>query len=580
MGPSYKLPNLMTSSQNTGQGDEGMTKPKRELRLPPIDRTGNALPNVWKKNPFKIPGNIHWIDLCQNELQREADLRRMERNKRFYQKHTFRSRYTGTTLPAMREMFRKMGEEETKKQKPNDLKEEVSMASQKCRVRPVEKEFTHELIQRKREMFLVNFAIKTKRDEIANFKYKAVAADEKLRRRAQRLHEDAILFDEFLKATDEAAVEAMKRTEKETRLKIEKIAELRRMQAKLSALKGDISKKDETLTDYLSYKSFLLQVNDNLNSKNGEYLTSDEWEEKRKKDRMRKEERIRRRAKVSSRGKGVSRNDFMQRKKISSPRPPTRTSSRLAFSKMNYPEEWDESKQSEKETSSILHIMDNQSRLLAIMRGLEEENLKLIYHFQHSEEAFDEMKEVCAEAAAKLEKETSILRDQVEKMRKYIVSVEERSDQLKMMCQILDGGSEENGDEALAELNAKVEKVYYNVVGKLMLNIDGLMMLTNIENKVEQLLEEVENLPENAVKEIQKIKDKERRLQLREEKMMVQKHRQEERAKKAQERANAISFKRVGRRLVFRSEPIRNRVMKAANDAIVTTDSSLFFEHH
>lgn len=39
----------------------------------------------------------------------------------------------------------------------------------------------------------------------------------------KRLQEDAILFDEFLKATDDAAVEAMKIAEKETKLKLDKV---------------------------------------------------------------------------------------------------------------------------------------------------------------------------------------------------------------------------------------------------------------------------------------------------------------------------------------------------------------------
>uniref|UniRef100_H2YIP6 DUF4200 domain-containing protein n=1 Tax=Ciona savignyi TaxID=51511 RepID=H2YIP6_CIOSA len=433
-------------------------------------------------------------------------------------------------------------------------------------------------------MFLVNFGIKTKRDEISGFKERAIMEEHKMRKRAQRLHEDAVLFDEFLKATDEAAVEAMKRTEKETKTKIEKTAELRRMQVKLNSAKGDISKTDETLSDYLRYKSFLLQVKDNLEAKDGDLLTSDEWLEKRVKERKLEKERKKRKKKPESQAKQraqriapyINRLDvFIQLKRNTTPRTVTRTSSKLSFSKVDFPEEWDTtSPQSE---NGKFH---SEIELLQIIKDLEEENLKMIYHFQHSEEALEETKVGYCETKAKLVKEVLVLKKQVLRMEKMIADAQERSKELKLMCQILDEGTHENGDQALVDLNEKVEKVYYNVVGKLMLNIDGLMMLTNIENKMELLLDEIESLPEAAVKEIQKIKDKERRLQLREDKLAIQRHRQEDRARKAQERANANSFKRVGRRLVFRSEPIKGRVAKASNDAIVTTDSSLFLAQH
>jgi len=39
-----------------------------------------------------------------------------------------------------------------------------------CRVRHVDREFTYDLIQRKKEMFFVNFSIQTKRDEIERYK--------------------------------------------------------------------------------------------------------------------------------------------------------------------------------------------------------------------------------------------------------------------------------------------------------------------------------------------------------------------------------------------------------------------------
>merc|ERR1712168_1466461 len=83
-------------------------------------------------------------------------------------------------------------------------------------------------------------------------------------------------------------------------------------------------------------------------------------------------------------------------------------------------------------------------------------------------------------------------------------------------------------------------------------------MLTSIENRLTDLIEEVESFPSDKVRHAQKFKDKQRRLKMREEKLEKQKQKQEERAKKAQERAKSVAFRtRRGRRLVFRSDPVK-----------------------
>lgn len=71
-------------------------------------------------------------------------------------------------------------------------------------------------------------------------------------------------------------------------------------------------------------------------------------------------------------------------------------------------------------------------------------------------------------------------------------------------------------------------------------------MLTNIENKLEELFESIETMPPEKVEAAEKAKEKERRLRLREEKLEAQRIHQEERVRRALERAQADPKKKVG----------------------------------
>lgn len=86
-----------------------------------------------------------------------------------------------------------------------------------------------------------------------------------------------------------------------------------------------------------------------------------------------------------------------------------------------------------------------------------------------------------------------------------------------------------------------------------------LQMLTNIENRLEELFEQIEMMPPEKVEMAEKAKEKERRLRLREEKLEAQRLHQEERVKRALERARADPKKKTGRKLMFRSEPPQTR---------------------
>jgi hypothetical protein len=80
-------------------------------------------------------------------------------------------------------------------------------------------------------------------------------------------------------------------------------------------------------------------------------------------------------------------------------------------------------------------------------------------------------------------------------------------------------------------------------------------MLTTIENKLEELFERMAKMPDDEVSEAEKEKEKDRRLRVREEKVEAQRIHQEERVRKALERAKAGPKRQMGKQLMFRSAP-------------------------
>lgn len=57
----------------------------------------------------------------------------------------------------------------------------------------------------------------------------------------------------------------------------------------------------------------------------------------------------------------------------------------------------------------------------------------------------------------------------------------------------------------LANLNKKVEEVYRCCIGDNEANISTLQMLTNIENRLEELFEQIEMMPQDKVEAAEKV---------------------------------------------------------------------------
>lgn len=101
--------------------------------------------------------------------------------------------------------------------------------------------------------------------------------------------------------------------------------------------------------------------------------------------------------------------------------------------------------------------------------------------------------------------------------------------------------------------------MYAGSIGENEANISALQMLTNIENRLEELFEAIAKMPPEQVAEAEKAKEKQRRLRAREEKLEAQRLHQEERVRKALERAQAAPKTQTGKKLMYRSAPPKQK---------------------
>ena len=135
-------------------------------------------------------------------------------------KSTFASRMQATTTVEARELIRDLREDRTKSKLEATAAASCSAAPEHRK----EKENMADFIAKKREIFLLQMSLDTKRAEIKKLEERARQREEALRKSEQMLEEDALRFDAFLKENDEKVQEAIKRAEVEAKAKQDKVS--------------------------------------------------------------------------------------------------------------------------------------------------------------------------------------------------------------------------------------------------------------------------------------------------------------------------------------------------------------------
>ncbi|XP_075430715.1 cilia- and flagella-associated protein 100 [Ascaphus truei] len=522
-----------------------------------------------EQNPFKIPPDFFVVRDQENE--RKNMERELNKNLKVHQKTT----HTATIHAKLAGLRKEIEDEELEEGgeegagKAMAVQEKPAWKLAVTRDRQVQKESLHEYINKKREMFLLQYSLTVKRDEIHKLEALAAAEEMKLEKAEQFLEEDAVKFDEFLKQNDRNSVEALKQADRETKLKMEKVSEIKRQTAQMVNIKSDISKCEDVLREYLMHKDFLFKLSpkewreEAAGKRAGRKLsvisTSREKEKRGSESKVSLSPALGKRRESRSSGQVIqsrdSTRDVQQPSRLSIKQQTTKKMSN-ATSLGEDKDILENLVSSDSEEEPELYFTDPQ-QLLDIFSELEEQNLSLIQNSQETEELLEETKQTIASTEERMEKETQQLQEHIDQLKVSIAREEERAADLELKSRVFAFGQYKSDDQdtMLSSLSSKVEEVYCACIGENRANLNALQMLMVIERQLEELMDNIEMIPPERIEIAEKAKEKERRLRLREEKIKQQKLHQEERLRRALERAQADPKKTTGRKLMYRSDP-------------------------
>ncbi|XP_063071188.1 cilia- and flagella-associated protein 100 [Engraulis encrasicolus] len=534
-------------------------------------------------NPFHFPEGANIFVLRNEEKERRKKELEEQRSLKVHEKVSLAGRARSVALIRRNAKGPGLFEEEPPLRAARAVWMDALMKD-----RNIERESINEYVAKKREMFLMEYSAEVKRGEIERLQQLALSMEKKLEQAERHLEEDTAMFDEFLKENDRNSVAAIQMAEQETKLKLEKVMEIKRITAKMVAVKSDISKYEDKLKEYMLYKDFLFK------------LSPPEWQEQQ---RIRREERHQARHQGQEKSEKTAKRESLvktpQRKysgdKSASGRrtaashalPPVRDAKARRSSKQlqqqgdktsEAPEHEDGS--SEYEDEPELFFSDPQ-QLLDLLTELEEQNLSLIQNTSETEDSIEGFQRLMEKTRKEMEKEMEELKMHVEVMTYKIQREQEKVDELELKVKLFDFGELkfQEQDTMLDKLKVKVGELYHCCVGESGGTLSTLQMLAVIEGRLEELMDRMENIPKDKLLLAEKNKERERRIRMREEKASQQKQIQEERIKKALERSQADYKRFVGKKLMSRSQPPSRKlnVVQQTNTTDREKEDHLFF---
>ncbi|XP_046502218.1 coiled-coil domain-containing protein 38 [Equus quagga] len=521
--------------------------------------------SVKKDGPYKI----FFKDLFlfkENEIAAKKKEKFMNRSMKVHQKSTFSSRmksrshlsqtvfYSETTGGS----FEKFGLDPTlilRLTEGSDTKRTIN-----------------EFITDQRNRFLLEFALLTKRNTIKSLEEHIATKEKQLMKAENKLQEDAMAFEEFLRENDQRSVDALKIAAQETINKLQMTAELKKASMEIQAVKSEMAKTEFLLREYMKYGFFLLKLSpkhwqiqqkmkrvqvskskENMNVTLPKILT--------KQDTKKKEGNI-------EEPRRTSFSEDYSLGKASQGKPHKKSTLILENKKSSL------SNQAESISSedSLEFFLDDDidydlepelyfkepEELLQVFTELEEQNLTLVQYSQDVDENLEDVNKREKFIQDKINNNIEFLLKHKKMLQANCVREEEKAAELELRSRLFSFGQfNSDAQEKLIEsLSKKINQVYKVCIGDGEVgSLNPVQKLVKVESRLVELSDLIESIPKENVEAIERIKQKERRQKLREEKIKEKQKHQEERLKAALERAVAQPKKKLGRRLVYRSKP-------------------------
>ncbi|KAK6317808.1 hypothetical protein J4Q44_G00110990 [Coregonus suidteri] len=437
-----------------------------------------------------------------------------------------------------------------------------------------DRENIRDYLSKQREKFMLQYSLTVKQETIKKLEKDTAIALQLISHAEKHLEEDSVAFEKFIKENDQSSVAAVKLAEKETMVKMEKTAEIKKVTVQMMAMKSDISKYQEILKEYRTYKTFLTAVGpmewrEEQKRKREERRATKQREREFKEENQkgpayaRKNSRVTKKSQMRHQSKGGKVSSILHHQERQG-------------STISEVPETAETSDSDEEPELFY---SNPRDMLNLLTDLEEQNLSYIQNYQETEEAMDEIRKTIQQTQERMNSEIRILLQQVDILKNTIQREEEKSSELELKSRIFSYGEyrADKQDVMLNVLQKKVKEVHRVCVGEVDSNISTLHMLANIESRMEDIMDCLETLPPDKIDTVRTQREKEKRLKMREEKLLMKKHHQEERLRKALERATSDSKKRMGRRLMPRSEPSDIKKKEDMTHALTTSEQEDVF---
>ncbi|KAM9374487.1 LOW QUALITY PROTEIN: cilia- and flagella-associated protein 100 [Phaethornis superciliosus] len=535
------------------------------------------------KNPFTIPPDMDIFSIWDKERKKAKEERERMKTMKVHEKMTYSTKIKAKQK-GLRKALQKEEEEEARKQATTKERLKTLLGSPSCKQAgkndyALEKETFRDYVNDRRQIFLLEYAMQVKKDEIKRIENILKNEESKLEKSEHHLEKDAATFDVFLKENQKNSLQALKIARKETTGTKKKTTEVQAITSQIENINSDISRFKYTLDEYKMYRDLLY------------HLSPKEWQEKHVK-KHRKEKNLKtapeaneesasspttaeqgecqgRAAQFSlgqhalsvhlffSPGQGPtvpdSSNSISHTDVPSSLLPSGSLESSslheirtqlknflkpLSTRKLNLLEDEESESCSDEDEEPELYFTDPQ-QLLSAFTEMEKENLSFIQNSQEAEESLDKVQHTFITTCESTEKELAELKEQVDTLKSSIAKEEKRLEDLKLKVHFFSPEEDkaDDQDKMLTSLNKKVLEVYHHCIGENEANLQTVEMLMVIEKQFNDLLDTLERTLPEKIEQAEKVRKKERRIWLREEKLRQQKQQQEERAQRALERS-------------------------------------------
>ncbi|ELR54500.1 Coiled-coil domain-containing protein 38, partial [Bos mutus] len=519
---------------------------------------------IKKDRPYKI----FFKDLFlykENEMAAKKREKFLNRNMKVYQKSTFSSRMKNRSHLGQIAIFADAGGASVERLglDPTLILRLTEGADTKRTI--------HEFISDQRDRFMLEYTLSTKRNTIQRFEKHTAMKERQLMKAEKKLEDDAIAFEEFLRENDQRSVDALKIAAQETINKLQMTAELKKASLEIQSVKSEIAKTEFLLREYVKYGFFLLK------------LSPKQWQIQQAMKRVsRSKENVNVMlpsiiTKLSARRRETT--DESRRTSFSEDSSLGRSSQGNTGSLALHPQKAQDrqrcgSRQTESISSedSLEFFLDDDmdydlepelyfkepEELLQVLTELEEQNLTLVQYSQDVDENLEDVNKREKVIQDKINTNIEFLLEHKALLKANCVREEEKAAELELRSRLFSFGqyNSDAQEKLIDSLSKKINQVYKVCIGDAEVgSLNPVQKLVKVESRLVELSDLIDSIPKENVEAIERMKQKERRQRLREEKMREKQKHQEERLKAALERAVAQPKKKKGRQLIYRSKP-------------------------